>query len=222
MPEQGPRGAPPLRPLRWRLALILILVLGVALLLLGPVLARVAVDGRAELAHADAARERGDPDGEIRHLGRAARFRLPLASHDELALARLHQVARSAEQDQQHHAALAAWRELRSALIGTRVIDVRDPALLAQANAAIVQLMVREAEARGRQPEPQRWAQELEEGLEPRARSLFAALCFVAWLGACVGFFARGLDGKGRLDPRPALRWGGSLLLLLIGWIASM
>src|SRR5690606_30132021 len=108
------------------------------------------------------------------------------------------------------------------ALIGARVIDVSDPALLARANAAIVELMVREAQANERPSDPKRWAAELEQDLDPRGRSLFAALCFVAWLGACVGFFSKGIDAKGRLVPRPALRWGGSVLVLLIAWILLM
>jgi len=214
MAEPRPSAADRARPILRRAAVIV----GVVGLLLAPLYARVLIDGRAELAHADAALELGDSDAAIRHLGRAARFRLPLAAHDDLALARLHDLARSADDP---GTALAAWRELRRALIGTRVIDVRDPELLAEANAAIVELMVSEA-PRGQPTHSDRWAEELEQDLEPRGRSLFAALCFVGWLGACVGFFTQGIDGKGRLNPRPALRWGGSIVVLLIGWIALM
>lgn len=198
------------------------LILAVIILLLAPLLVRTLVDGRAELARADAAAEVGDRDAEIRHLGRAARFHLPLAQHDELALARLHELARAATSTGDHSTALAAWRELRSALLGTRTLDVSDPELLAQANIAIVELMVEEAHAAGRPIARDRWAEELEQDLAPRGRSLLAALCFAAWLVSCIGFFARGVDAKGRLIPRPALRWGGSTLLLLIAWILLM
>jgi hypothetical protein len=193
-----------------------------ALLVLAPLVARTLVDGRAELARADAAAEAGDRDGEIRHLGRAARFRLPLAQHDELALARLLELARDASEADEIAIALAAWRELRSALLSTRVLDVSEPELLAQANAAIVELMVDEARANNRPIARERWAEELEQDLAPRGRTLAAALLFAAWLVACIGFFARGVDATGRLNPRPALRWGGSVLLLLIAWILLM
>ncbi len=198
------------------------LVLAAILLVLLPIVGRVLVDGRAELDRAEAAAAAGDPDAEIRHLGRAARFRLPLVGHDERALERLRALARDAEEAGELATALAAWRELRTALIGTRVIDVRDPALLAEANAAIVELMVREARAQDRAIDRERWTAELEQDLAPRGRSLLAALCFASWLVASVGFFAQGIDGQGRLEPRPASRWGGATLILLIAWILLM
>lgn len=200
----------------------LAVVVGVIGLLLAPLLVRTYFDGRAELGRAEAASTAGDVDAEIRHLGRAARFRLPLAQHDELALDRLQELARSAESAGEIATALAAWRELRSALIGTRTIDVREPERLREANAAIVELMVVEAQASGRPIARDRWSEELEQDLEPRGRSLTAAFCLAAWLVSCVGFFARGVDAKGRLIPRPALRWGGSTLLFLILWILLM
>ncbi|MFO7561139.1 MAG: hypothetical protein R6X02_00745 [Enhygromyxa sp.] len=196
--------------------------MGLLGLLLAPLVVRTLVDGRAELARAEAAAELGDREAEIRHLGRAARFRLPLAGHDDHALARLHELALAAEAADELDTALAAWRELRSALIGTRVIDVSDPELLAEANAAIVELMVREARLDARPIARERWAEELEQDLQARGRSLLAAFCFAAWLVACVGFFARGVDAKGRLRPRPALRWGGMVLAWLLAWILLM
>lgn len=205
-----------------RLGVIVGVFVGVIALLLAPLLVRTFVDGRAELARAEAAAAAGDVDAEILHLGRAARFTLPLAQHDELALDRLQELARSAESAGEIATALAAWRELRSALIGTRTLDVREPERLTAANAAIVELMVTEAQATGRPIARDRWAEELEQDLDPRGRSLTAALCFAAWLVSCIGFFARGVDAKGRLIPRPALRWGGSALLLLILWILLM
>jgi hypothetical protein len=201
------------------------LILGVIALVLAPLIGRTLIDGRAELGKADAAAEAGDRDAEIRHLGRAARFRLPLAWHDDVALERLASLARHAEEAEGANeitTALAAWRELRRALIGTRVIDVSDPELLTEANAAIVELMVREARANAQPIARDRWAEELEQDLAPRGRSLLAALCLVAWVIACLGFFTRAVDAKGRLDPRPARRWGGAVLALLIAWILLM
>lgn len=196
--------------------------LGLVILLLAPLCVRTAVDGRSELARADEAAQVGDHDAEIRHLGRAARFRLPLARHDERALSRLRELALEAEGADAIDPALAAWREIRSALLGTRAITVSDPELLAEANAAIVELMVREARAAGRPSARERWAEELEQDLAPRGRSLFAALCFAVWMVACVGFFARGVDAQGRLIPRPARRWGSVLVLSLVAWLLTM
>ncbi|HLT36090.1 MAG TPA: hypothetical protein VK034_07385 [Enhygromyxa sp.] len=209
---------PPIRRIGGQLAVILV----ASVSLLAPLCGRTLVDGRAELARAEAAAEAGDHDAAIRHLGRAARFRLPLANHDELALSRLRELALDAEAGDRTSTALAAWRELRSALIGTRVLDVADPELLAEANAAIVDLMIHEARAADRPIARERWADELEQDLAPRHRSLLAAACFAGWLVACVGFFVRGIDGKGRLIPRPALRWGGLALLLLVAWLLLM
>jgi hypothetical protein len=195
-----------------------------ALFVIGSLFVRAWLDGRTQLQEADAMAEAGDLDGEIRHLGRAARWRLPLAEHDELARARLHELAERETRAGHVDVALTAWRELRSALLATRTIDVVDPELLGTANTEIVQLMVLEAREAGIAADDARWAAELDE--DPmgtsRARSLLAAACFAAWLVACIGFFMRGIDGKGRLEPRPALRWGAAVLVLLVAWLSLM
>jgi hypothetical protein len=193
-----------------------------ALLVVGSLILRAWLDGRAQLREADAMAEAGDLDGEIRHLGRAARWRLPLADHDELARERLRELAERETQAGHVREALVAWRELRSAILATRTIDVVDPEQLEAANAAIVELMVLEAREAGVAVDSARWATELDEDLAPRGRSLLAAACFAAWLIACIGFFVRGIDGKGRLEPRPALRWGAAVLVLLLGWLMFM
>jgi hypothetical protein len=43
-------------------------------------------------------------------------------------------------------------------------------------------------------------------------------LAFAGWLVASAGFVLRALDAQGRLRSRPAVRWGGASLLLLIAW----
>lgn len=195
-----------------------------ALLVIGSLFVRAWLDGRAQLREADTMAAAGDLDGEIRHLGRAARWRLPLAEHDELARARLREIAERETEAGHVGVALIAWRELRSAILATRTIDVVDPELLAAANSEIVQLMVLEARDAGVTPDSARWAAELDEDAtaSSRARSLSAAACFAAWLVACIGFFMRAIDGKGRLEPRPALRWGVALLVLLVAWVSLM
>jgi hypothetical protein len=192
------------------------------LVVLGSLLVRAWLDGRAQLREADAMAEAGDLDGEIRHLGRAARWRLPLAQHDELARARLREIAERETAAGHVGVALVAWRELRSAILATRTIDVVDPELLEAANSEIVLLMVREAGEAGTPADSARWTAELDGSPSGRARSLSAAACFAAWLIACIGFFMRGIDGKGRLEPRSALRWGGAMLVLLVAWLALM
>jgi hypothetical protein len=195
-----------------------------ALVVIGSLFVRAWVDGRAQLREADAMAEAGDLDGEIRHLGRAARWRLPIAEHDELARTRLRELAERETAAGHVGVALIAWRELRSAILATRAIDVVDPELLETANVEIVQLMVLEAQAADIPADSARWAAELDE--DPmgtsRVRSLSAAACFAAWLIACIGFFTRGIDGKGRLEPRPALRWGAAVLVLLVAWLSLM
>ncbi|PRQ07799.1 hypothetical protein [Enhygromyxa salina] len=200
-------------------------------LLLGPLSVRVWVDGRAQLQLAADAAAAGDVDAQILHLGRAARWRLPLATHDDHARAELRELAVTATDARDHDRALAAWRELRGALLGTRALGVVDAEQLAAANAAIVREMVRQAEAAvdpadsadPADPADQaRWVAELDEDLAPRWRTLLASACFTAWLIACVGLFVLGIDPKGRLDPRPATRWGAAVLGLLIAWILLM
>lgn len=199
-----------------------------ALVVIGSLLVRAWLDGRAQLREADAMADAGDQGGEIRHLGRAARWRVPLADHDELARARLREIAERETEAGHVGVALVAWRELRSAILATRTIDVVDPELLELANTQIVSLMVLEARELGTTADSARWAAELQadgagsSGPGSRARSLSAAACFAAWLVACIGFFMRGIDGKGRLEPRSALRWGAVALLLLVAWVSLM
>lgn len=207
-----------------RLGYVRLVYGALALVVIGSLLVRAWLDGRAQLREADAMAEAGDLDGEIRHLGRAARWRVPLAEHDELARARLREIAERETEAGHVGVALVAWRELRSAIVATRTIDVDDHELLAAANTEIVSLMVLEAREAGSTADSARWAAELDDDPvgRSRARSLSAAACFAAWLVACIGFFMRGIDGKGRLEPRLALRWGAAVLMLLVAWLTLM
>jgi hypothetical protein len=198
--------------------------LALALVVLASLFVRAWLDGRAQLREAEEMAVAGDLDGEIRHLGRAARWRLPFAEHDELARARLREIAEREAEAGHVDVALVAWRELRSAILATRTTDVADPEGLEAANAAIVELMVAQANGSpdGIEADSARWATELEGEPTSRVRSLIAAACFAGWLIACVGFFLRGVDGRGRLEPRSALRWGAAALVLLVAWVTSM
>lgn len=191
-------------------------------LILAPIYLRVWIDGAAALGQADAAAAAGDLDAELRWLGRAARHRLPLASHDDRARARIVALAETADEDGRETEALACWRELRRAIVATRVFAVDDRARIDRANARIVALMGETAAAAGQPADPARWAAELDEDLAPRTRSLAAAACFALFLLACVGFFVLAIDDKGRLDPRRGTRTGALVLVTLIAWISLM
>ncbi len=115
----------------------------VAVGVIGPLLARAAWEGRGALAQADVAAAAGRVDREILHLGRAARWRVPIAGHDEAALARLMAIGEAAELrgGAGSQTALMAYREARAALLATRAWGVADRALLHAANRRIARVM---------------------------------------------------------------------------------
>lgn len=114
----------------------------VGLAVIAPLLVRAAWEGHAELVRADEAAAAGRVDLEVVHLGRAARWRVPLADHDELALARLMAIGAATEVDAETSGtALLAYREVRSALLATRALGLADAAMYAAANARIAALM---------------------------------------------------------------------------------
>lgn len=200
--------------------------LGVVALAVAPLCARVAFEGRAELSAADRAREDGDLDLEIQHLGRAARWRAPILGHDEQARERLMAIGDDAlaEGDDGERTALAAFRELRGALLATRTFGVVDPGALEQADAHIADLMAAQEIRFGRDPieEPDARAWHLERLSAPPGpvpwRAFAAALSFLGWVACTGGFVLRGLDAAGKLRPAPAVRWGLASLVLLAAW----
>lgn len=228
-PPTPPKGTPTGRWTgRWRRRLLVALAL--TGLVLVPLCGRVAFEGRAEIDRADEAAEAGDVDGEILHLGRAARWRAPLLSHDEAARDRLLEIGRAAEARgvDDDHIALAAFREVRRGLLATRTFAVSDPDQLQEANEAIARLMaaqeVRFGTDVGGSGDPEAWhLQRLSEPPGPVPwRATVAALAFVLWLGATAGFVTRGLDAAGRLRPKSALRWGVAGLALLVTWAVML
>lgn len=124
-----------------------VVVLGVS----GPLLGRAAWEGRGALAQAERAAAEGRVDGEIMQLGRAARWRVPIARHDEVALARLMTIAAEAERagEASSQTALTAYREARGALLASRAWGVADPALLDAANHGIARLMAAQEQVFG-------------------------------------------------------------------------
>ena len=213
---------------------VLVVAIIVSVLALLPVLGRVAFEGRAEILAADRAHASGSTVDEIVHLGRAARWRMPLARHDDDAIARLMALADSAETSGERELALSAYREARSAIVGTRGLRLPHQQQFHAANEAIARLMAEQERDFGRLrgdgdveaalAEKRAWHLERLEavpGPDPIGSSL-AALCFIGFVITAVGFVMRGLDVHGRVRPKVAVRWGGACLVLMIAWMVLM
>jgi hypothetical protein len=206
------------------------ITVGVLVSVLLPIALRVVYEGRAELAAADHASAQEDLAGEIEHLGRALRWRMPGADHDEQALERLWAIG----QAQQAHgadgrdAALAAYRELRQGLLATRVWSIPHRERWEAANDRIAVLMAEQEREQGTDlsgtgdPEAFHRALLAEEPGPAPVRGNLAALAFVGWVACVVGLLVRGLGARGRLRPRPALRWGVAAVLFLVAWMVLL
>lgn len=141
MAGSGPRAA------GWTALWTVLVVLGV----LGPLLGRAAWEGQGALTRAEQAAAEGRVDREIMQLGRAVRWRVPIAGHDERALARLLAIAAEAEQagEASSQTALTAYREARGALLASRAWGVADGRALEVANRGIARLMAAQERAFG-------------------------------------------------------------------------
>ncbi len=182
-----------------------------------PMALRAAVEGRAAL---DEALGTDDIDLRIERLGHAARWRMPLVTHDERALDALVEIG----EREGGEASLAAYREARRALLGTRAWGLSDPARFEMLCERIAAAMAAREEADasdvGGQGDPYAYHLQLLQkapGPDP-LRAGGAAWAFVGWIIALVGFVGRGLDDKGKLQPKPATRWGLAALVLLTVW----
>lgn len=196
---------------RWQRALR---IAAIAIVGLGALVVRVACEASAELELAAAARDAGDEHDEVIHLGRALRWRLPLASHDEIAIARLLEIGEAAEEPA---AALAAYREIRSALLGSRALDVPHADVLRDVDERIATLMSEgDAEAHARRHAELRVASE-----SSRAPRVLAAATWIAWVLASAAFLLRGVDARGRLVPGTGTRWGLLSIALLVAWMVA-
>jgi hypothetical protein len=200
--------------------------LGLVAVFGAPVLVRVAWEGRAELQRADAAEADGDTEAEIEHLGRAARWRMPILGHDETAIDRLLVIGTNAESegDDGRQTALVAYREVRRALLATRTWGVPQREVFDDVNQRIATLMA-EQEADfgtdvGGTGDPYTYHLKLLQevpGPDPW-RANVAALAFLGWIVATAGFVLRAIDAKGHLRPKSAVRWGAASVLLLAAW----
>jgi hypothetical protein len=146
-------------------------------------------------------------DDEIVHLGRAARLYAPGNPYSRRAADKLATIGRD-----DPSRALAAWRELRSAILATRSFYTPHRALLDEANARIADLMADAEVAAGTQHAREKaraWhAARLAQDEAPSvAWTLVALFGLAAWIGCALGLLLRGVGDDDRLRPRVALAW---------------
>jgi len=194
--------------------------LGLFAILLAIVAARVVWSSRGEWRAAVAASALASDD-EIVHLGRAARLYAPGNPYSRRAVDKLAAIGR-----QDPARALAAWRELRSAILATRSFYTPHRALLDEANAHIAELMADAELAAGRheaRETARAWhAARLAQDEAPSvAWTLVALAGLAAWIVCALGLCLRGVGDDDRLRPRAALAWalgvGAGLALFFLG-----
>jgi hypothetical protein len=205
--------------------LVVVRGLGWVLAFAAPVVGRAWLEAHAELEHADEAAAVGDADAEIEHLGRALRWRLPLSSHDEVVLDRLFAIGEAAEDSDDDATALAAYREARGGLLATRVLAVPHADARAELDARIARLMAAQERRFATDDGSDREAHHLAllqetPGPDPW-RATFAASVLVAWVLTSLAVLARGIDGNGRVRPRPGVLWGMTSLACLVTWMIA-
>jgi hypothetical protein len=202
----------------WRVAIAATLVV--------PVIVQVAVQARSELVAADEAAANGDESAEVIHLGRALRWRMPLSPVDEHAIDRLLAIGEAAENDPAdfaHVRALAAYREIRSALLGSRALDVPHADVVADVDARIARLMAAQSRELGVvAADEARQLERLREVPETsRTGPVLAAFALAAWVVATLTFLSRGLDARGRIVRPTGTRTGLLALAALVLWLVA-
>jgi hypothetical protein len=176
--------------------------LGVVALLFAIVTVRVLVSSHSALA--DAARA-SSPDERRFLLGVAARMYAPGNPWSSRALAMLADEGRTAESSDPKRA-LAAWREVRSAILATRSFYTPNRALLDNANRHIARLTaaIEGSGAAGDAWHAARLA-EAEREAPSVGWSIVALVGLFLWLGASAGLFLVGFDANNAIRRRPAL-----------------
>jgi hypothetical protein len=191
--------------------------LALFMVLLGVVAVRVVWSSRGEWRAAASA----TGDDELAHLGRAARLYAPGSPYSRRALDKLAAIGRA-----DPARALAAWREVRSAILATRSFYTPHRALLDEANARIADLMADAELASGAEharDKARAWhAARLAQDEAPSvAWTLVALLGLAGWIGSAVGLLLRGVGDDDRLRPHIALGWalgvGAGLALFFLG-----
>ncbi|MBS1122271.1 MAG: hypothetical protein H6Q90_4499 [Deltaproteobacteria bacterium] len=199
----------------------LLAIAAIVLAGLGALAIRVVLEGRSALAEGDQAMTEQRLNDAIAAWERAARWYLPGAPHVDEAYDRLVEVAR-------HDHNLTAWRAIRSAAVVTRSLWTPHEAELAEANAAIAQLLADDpagALAAGDDRAARlAWHQD-RLARDPRPTTSAAALAIsgiAGWLLGLGVLVRRGVDAKGKLAVRPTLL---GLLITMAGiaaWVVGL
>jgi len=210
--------------MRRRVATVALVVLA----LIGLVYGRVLFESRREWSEGRQWLAKDDPDEAIVHYRRAALWYAPINPWCDAALDGLAVIGKRAERHGEVDRALAAWRAIRGAVLGTRSFYTPSPGRLRTANRHIAALMAK-------QPRP---AQDLAKTEAALAREHLALLerndapsvfwsivllaGFFGWVGAAFAFIYRGLDAEGRLVRPFAARWGSAVLVGIAVWVLGM
>jgi hypothetical protein len=186
-------------------------IAGVVLLLLA---VRAVTASFGELGEANRLRARGEVEPAIAHYRRAARWYAPGNPYSAEALDHLAEIGLAAEEAGDPDLALAAWRSIRGAILGSRSFYVPHPERLEIADQHIATLMA------GLPPPPidaQRSPEErrathlalLREVPRPALGwSVLALAGLAAWIIAAFAFVTRALDEDDRLVAPQARLWG--------------
>ena len=190
---------------------------------------RVLVGSVSELSDGDEALARGDEAAALRHFEAAAHWYLPGSPVVDDALTRLWGVAEARADRGDRQGALAAYSALRGAVLASRSFYVPNADWLAQTNVAIADLWLSDPDAvwpdKSLSPEDQRVEAmaSLNATTMPSAGwSGLAVFAFLGWVGGAIGFVMKGFDASGALQRRPALRWGGGVVLAFALWLIGM
>lgn len=207
--------------MRFALPLRRVMLVGAfALLALAVVSLRTALMGRAALARADAAFDRGDLEESVREARRAASLRMPGGAHVDAAYTRLLVIARGAEAVGRTDLSIAAWDATRAAALESETPwgDPRPELERANQNLARLRAHVATAERAPARTAP--LERELLRSLERPARPSGAQTALVAlgFVLALVGFVwgaVQGIDRHGAVRKRQLLL---GLLVALVGF----
>jgi hypothetical protein len=213
--------------------------------LLPPVI-RIYLEGKAELEAAQRAANEHQVEDQIVHLGRAARWYLPIPSHDDEALLLLIEIGEQsaprlegngvavAEENAENadgdglEVALRAYREARGAILATRTWEVAHPQTLADLDRRIAQLMAEQERRLGTDlsgiGDPYHHHLALLESV-PAQRSrgtwMASATC-LAWVAMTVLVISRATQSRDRASKRWTLLMGIVSAFGLILWMVLL
>lgn len=189
-PADRPTSDDKARPARWSAARRPLFVAALALAIFVTAWISRVREGKRALAACDEALARADRVEAIVFARAAAEARCPSCASAELGYARLYAIAKDAEARGDDAEAVAAWRAVRAAALGSVVID-RSPARRERADVEIARLEHKidlAATAAGGTPSPAATEERLRAALAASSVPSSAVFAFLALGGAL--FFA--------------------------------